>query len=329
MSEKTLRRLRQQARRPQPPQIYRGPALYLDTSVLRKAGPRLREVVRRQTATTSLYAIYELLSEVRRDPRSFARRRGALRNIFDARVHIDWQCEEAIIISTFELTAPLAASYMKMGRERIEQPIKRLVDLVMDANDLDALQKALRASSMEATLRRVEEYDESISSQWMSSISEGHRNSRQILDEINSGVRPKPPEMEYSTTKEFSELMLGPKRNLNKYISVRALAGRASQFIGRWHPEGKTISFELLVPSFNGRADIYADALAVWLMTKYGNMGSPGRNDAMDLLHFMYAGSDTTILTEDAGQAEIAKAVCRATMTLDQYLSAPNEQPTT
>lgn len=316
MNEKHAKKLRRAARPTRP-------TVYLDTSSLRRAGRNLLKLNEKNKAKTSLESIYELLNGIRNDQDSFFRRRGTLRNIIDAKVHIDWRLPEAITLFSFNLTRCFEPELQALFLDQMELKIKQIIDAALSAEDLVQFMKITKDRNLCDALDKIESYDNNSSSHWVKTFTEAFKDNKKILDEINAGLRPKDPDMPYSNLKEFGTWMLKEdKLNINRFMSLHAMAERAILIVRKFCISSYAVSWKDILASYNKTIDCYIEALGFWHIYNYSNMHAPGRNDGTDVAHFLYVDRGLKFITEDSAQANIAKSIKMNTMSVDEYLKS-------
>lgn len=277
---------------------------YLDSSFLRNAGSllpkRLEELALNTTPTTSVLTLRELIAESDKNDREFLRRRAALRGLQDARVSILTVDIWEKIFDAFDYFQ----SYELVGDSSKEE-LFAIWEEICCSDSLNDFFRSLRSRSLTEVFREIQ--------------GEDRRLARILTSDTAQLSRDIKLQFENTTTKERAELQelgLPPNGDLRNLITSTTMQAGL-----RWatiqgmlvslHNEMDIEGFDVvrIMKTYNGRLDVFARAAGRLLDEQIITGNALGKNDAIDLLHFLWIESTDVLATLDSKMRNVASSI--------------------
>lgn len=286
--------------------------IYLDTSFCRAAGRSLKNLTLEVQKTapsvqvcTSMLTLIELLPDADTTDQDYARRRSAIASIHDAGIEIIWRMPEAVFVNTFSVLRDTYAL-----TENRDLWVGELVRIVLRSETASDYRAALSDSRLAQRLRVLRDYDNNFAARLAQITQEGNKQARE--------------EFEQTTPEE--------RRHAESLGLVRYTGDRFAEFVKSMIDTGATLAFgriglvqlalrlcrldeldeqlqDKVDDSFNGAALLFLHALTALLDADLQNGSHPGRNDALDISHFLYLSPGDVLASTDKKMAAIAKTL--------------------
>src|SRR5436309_2306810 len=143
-------------------------AVYFDTSALRALGMAvLRRFPPGATYQTSVLALMELASGLRRDRREYQRRRALLCGLAEMRFPIISRGPEQMLRAAFRVLAPLPEDNRLLS-------VGRLTALVREASELAEFETSIRTRGLVPLVESFEIYDRTVGEHYVQHSVDGH-----------------------------------------------------------------------------------------------------------------------------------------------------------
>jgi hypothetical protein len=269
---------------------------YLDTSVLRGLGRRATKVLD-QGCCTSALALLELLAGVRKDDKSYARRRAAILAVLDATPKsVIWELPDSRLTTCFALVRKTCTTI----EQRIE-PLRKLLDCVRLSPDRTAFAVCAEGLNLPFSIEFFEKLDGEFGVEFRKSTEKGNAEIREAFNRAPAGGSIIPANIRTASFNEFCIWFRDQAALLNFSITVSGLARRVVEQVPSL-PEGAVHD------SYDGSIDVFVNALSFVSMAMTANMDLPGRNDALDLAHFLFLEKGDTLATDDNKARAVAEA---------------------
>lgn len=272
--------------------------LYLDTSIIRRLGRRLKTWEHRHRSYTSVLSIVELLNGIGKDVAEFRKRRSAIAGIFLAGIQIDWQMPELKLRCAFTRLRPKYDIF-----EKRTECIQEIIRCLRESKSADEF--VLREANLRLMfpLRYFADYDEIMSRQTIESAAKwtpkfhesfAHESTAQWLRFV--GLPPG------ASARELSARVDGSAFDYGTTIFAMTTKFAAEEGIVN------EVEKEALFRSYDGSCSFYIRALASqqWRQVAWGDM--PGRNAGVDFHHLIYLTPGVELVTVDRRMAAAASA---------------------
>jgi len=251
---------------------------YLDTVAVRRLSKELPKL--KGNSYTSALVILELISGI--NEREFKIRKQVVKNLLESRFPIVWKLPETIKAEAFPI---------------IEIKEKRTLGLLKICFEL------LRSENLETLILTTEnevynidffkEWDNTHSFGFVDATSKGNEELKKIYNDerVNNG------EAFENYAKQFVK-SLASDFEVNNAVTIK---GMASNYAAQVSSNGEEVSEEEVYNSYNHSIDIFLESFSLFSAKKSGVLGTPAKNDYVDLNHLLYLRSDPNcfIVTDD------------------------------
>ena len=260
--------------------------------MLRRRSRELPRSPLRHVAYTSALALIELIAGARESENQFARRRAAIEGIFRAELPVDWQLPDAKIACAF----PRLRQKYDMFETRCGS-LEALVTLLRKCNSAQEFSRRADALSLPVPLRYFEEFDATYGKD-TSGDPVWPKEYRQLFE-----VGAVPTQfLGLSSTASYAEFMRAFQASaFNEIVMMEALAEVVAELAG--YTDVRDI--EELRKTYDGSIGPYLKALS-YRHFEQAVGRQPGRNDAIDIAHFLYLVPGATLVTTDRSLAQLA-----------------------
>ena len=266
---------------------------YLDTSSLRFLGAKLCSVCSKQPCFASALALLELLNGIRSEEQ-FSVRASCIKAILSSGIDIDWTLPEQRLVTSF--------ARLSFEDRRIE-PLKQLVNCIARANSLEEF---LLFITEEALIEQMEQFEED-DSHFGDQLRRATLASS-IRGAFDESAKNHYPGLGQKARKRlfplFCGAMKGPLSPINISATVLAYAQRYAEDCNQDITE---VDIRDLYESYNGSADIFFSAYSYAAVTYEEKGLSVGKNDALDLHHFVYLTHGDVLVTEESANKIIRR----------------------
>ncbi len=264
---------------------------YLETNAVRALSRQLTVSIQadRKRVFTSFLAISEIISGSTES--DFSERRAILRNIFNAKLKVDWRSPNRVFSDCFGLTN---------RQDPISEVVRRALSVVLSSTTL--------VEARQCGIRRRPPVDIQFLLHGKAEMGRAYVESRSGQnDSYRLALHSQP----LKATLEAAGLgSAQARRKLNSDISsemdkellrqAATLVASGTERIGR---------AEELLKTYDGGLDYHIQA-SRWTQFEYMTLGNlPGENDASDILHFLYVNATTTMVSDDRLCNKIASAL--------------------
>lgn len=271
--------------------------IYLDTSVLRGLGHRSTKALEGKCYTSAL-ALLELLAGVSKDDNSYTRRRAVIVAILNAPpTSVVWELPDTRLLMCF--------SYVRENcttQELRIEPLRRILECVRANSNRAAFIRAEQALGLSFPIEFFEQLDREIGAEFRKSTEKGNSEIRAAFNAQPVDNNIVPANILNGSFKDFCQWFRDKEKVLNFSTTVFGLARRVVDL-------APSLPVEKVHDSYNGSIDVFVNAFSFASMTKTANMDLPGRNDALDLAHFLFLADGDALATNDGGMASIAEAI--------------------
>ncbi|UMQ41572.1 hypothetical protein MKS83_19570 [Chryseobacterium sp. Y16C] len=268
---------------------------YLDTVAVRRLSKELPKL--KDNSYTSALVILELISGI--NEREFKIRKQVIKNLLECGFPIIWKLPETMKAEAFPI---------------IEIKEKRTLGLLKICYEL------LRSENLETLILKTEnevynidffkEWDSTHSFEFVNATSKGNEELKKIYydERLNNG------EAFENYAKQFVK-SLASDSELNNYITVK---GMASNYAAQASMNGEKVSEEEIHNSYNHSIDIFLEYFSLFSAKKSGELGTPAKNDYVDLNHLLYLRDNLNffIVTDDK---MILNIITKQSMTIQKF----------
>ena len=266
---------------------------YLETSTLRFLGNRLNYLKSEYVYFTSALAFVELLSAAKEDDRSYRAAKNIFNLLHSKNVEIIWSLPEQRICETFD--------YLSHEDDRIDS-LKEVVAIVgRSATHSEFLIEAGKCNSA-YDLEFISTYDNQYGVEFTKASIVGNKNIKAVHRK-NSGQSIFSAEELKLPLKEFCHLLNTKYFDLNKSLTVWAFAQTLSTWL-EVAPTEETIG--KVYRSYNHKLHMFIVADTYYCTQMTGTQNHPGRNDFLDLSHFMYIDVQDVMVSNDVDVLTLA-----------------------
>jgi hypothetical protein len=270
---------------------------YLDTSVLRSHGKRLRTVSPRFRVRTSSLAITEILTGIPheapdfgRDDKEFLRRRSSLLALHDSSVSInDMWLDERIDLA-------FQQGHSRVGENKyFADAVRQLDKVVCQSPDYASFLAMLKNEALLEKLVKLKAFDEHTSKSFTTTTNQAIKESMLLPSE--STVSPTRPR----TLRDIRDHLNSEAGiQINYSSALLALASRVAGLEATTElVHDMPDEIEEIYQSYTGELDVFLFAWAISSVDAIANEEAWGRNDGMDLLHLCFLEEDDTFVTSD------------------------------
>lgn len=291
-------------------------AFYLDTSAIRALGKRLPDSPTFNQSLTSAVTLVELLAGAARSADEHYRCRAAARAVFRSGLHVEWTMPEVKIGEAFP--ALLQMGTIEDGRS---EALKALVERLCNSDTPATFRESCAARSLEDYgLAYFEDYDATFGDDFNRASERFDRELRREfqqpgLDQQLHALGLPPGLSARQFSRRFSV------HPLNYASSVLAVALKIAEHVGRTDE-----SFvKALYDSYDRSIDCYLLATSIKSMERPATGEVPGRNDALDLAHFVYPSPKTELVSDDRAMCALGRSIGVEVRGSQQWLRRPLE----
>jgi hypothetical protein len=276
--------------------------LYLDTSAIRGQGGAF-DAAGPRAFTASALTFVELLNGIGTDDTSYTRRRSAIRRVIEnSAIRVIWEFPDQRITNCF--------GELQRAYQFIEKRVPSLQDilrLVQQHEGRGDFLTAEQGANVEYHLDYFEHLDNAFGQPFRLATVDGNIQVRSMFDAARSLDSPVVPSfIRQGSFRDFCLWFRDQQRDLNRAITIAALARRAAVQVDSSQPD---LLVRRFYDTYDGSIDLFVDALSHATMSMMSDMTGPGRNDPIDLAHFLYLSQRAGLVTNDKKLTEIAISV--------------------
>jgi hypothetical protein len=272
------------------------PALYyLDTSAVRCLGNKIDELPARRPTFVSALVMMELLSGIMKSQEEYRRRRAAIRRCLAAGVKIAPHFPDTLLHMTFDY-APVT--------ELRTEALQKLLELAVATTTQEEFRLQLpTAEDPSFPFEYFETWDDGFGQQLVSTFADDNIALRRVFEEVQADKKVTAMPIQGMTWVQFCDYFSSEQELLNKSITIRSLA---QTYAPDYFAAPTKADVEAIYESYNGKADSFVAAFSRAVFECRRNMSQPGRNDALDLAHFLYLAPPIELISNDNKMLRLA-----------------------
>jgi len=278
--------------------------LYLDTSAVRAVGKRLAQLHRPDLCTSAL-TIVELVAAATSSEAELKRIRPGLEVLLTGSpVSIDWRMPEAFQATSF--------AWMKENcqmQERRLESLTKLGSLVVSSSSLTEFGERETAAKLQFPVDYWREFDFLFGKAYVESSRVTGLQLREAFERAKRGegnIGLLGTAIQDMTYPAFCRWFAKEHSLVNRSATVHALAHRLAADMTSADPPDNLVA--AIHDSYDGSIDVFVDAFSWRAMVDHGEGRTPGRNDALDLAHFLAIETNAVLSTGDRIMSETALA---------------------
>lgn len=292
--------------------------LYLDTSAVRALGKRLAQLSRPGLCTSAL-TIVELIAAATSSEGQLNRIRPALNVLLTGSpVSIDWRLPEAFQATTFEWIR----QNCRLQEQRLES-LKELGSLVVSSSSLTDFREREAAANLRFPVEYWREFDFLFGEAYIESSRVTGLQLKEAFERAKRGednIEVLGQAILDMTYPAFCRWFAKEHSLLNRSATIHALAHRLAADMTSGAPPDKLVS--AIYETYDGSIDVFVDAFSWRSMVDHGEGRTAGRNDALDLAHFLAIETNAVLSTGDRIMGDTAIASGLKIISPDQLESA-------
>ncbi|MBY0383671.1 hypothetical protein K2X05_00805 [bacterium] len=279
---------------------------YLDTSALRVLSKDLPEL-KAHPVYISVLGLIEIISRVRHSEQDFTRCKSTLSSILKSGIKVDHRMPDQVLLSGFDL---INKKY-DFKEFRVDC-LNKIIALTQECTSLEDFIKKekILSEAIKHPLEYFEIYDKSFGENFSQSFDSETKIIREAFDRVKSGLEIDtivPKEVLNGSFPDFCVWFLDTQELINESATVFALAQRAvSDLTGFGH---SAESQDEIYESYNGKTSAFVAAYSRLTMYVHKNGGRPGRNDPLDMAHFLYIGEGSILISNDKKMLQISNEI--------------------
>jgi len=251
---------------------------YLDVNAVYNYNNLSKEV--QSNCFTSALAILEIVAGF--NDKDFYRRKVALKNIVDNKVHVDWRLVESIMYDAFDILNEF---------EMLNHNITHLKEIALDC---------LAAKSFSDIKRKdLILYFKAIDKSLSNIFTQGRRSVNLVFRDVDTSIKFQEVRIELDKQKLLQTLFIS---DISRYseISLKYIVNTVFSIIKRSKAIDKpTYSKEEIKASYNNLIDVFLLAFDRDFFNFLGVDELPGKNDLQDLYHLFYLREGDMIISDD------------------------------
>lgn len=263
-----------------------GVRFYLETSTVRALGGKIRNLKDDREYFTSALSLVELLSAAQGSDRSYRAAKQILLAIEERKIPIDWTLPEGKLGNSFD--------YL-LHKEMRASDLAKIAETLRESDDHASFLKKEQDANLKYGLGFLCHYDNSFGIQFTKATIAGNKDIKDTISK-QKGDSIFPQEELDLPIKDFCKLLNSKYFELNKSLSVWAIAGVMATWIEDPVTDETTAK---IYNSYNWQTERHIIAYTYYCTEKTGTQDQPGRNDHLDLSHFMYLGWDDILVSND------------------------------
>lgn len=251
---------------------------YLDTVAVRTLSKELPKL--RNNSFTSALVILELISGL--SEREYTIRKQVIKNLLINRFPIVWKLPETIKAEAFPI--------IEINESRTHGLLKICFELIRSEN-LETL--ILNTKNETYNIDFFKELDKTYYTGFIDATLKGNEDLKKIYSEIRSTEG----KIYENIAKQFVK-SLEKEYETNNGFTLNAIANHLSIFASK---NSDYVSDEELRKCYNHSIDIFLQVFSSFSAKKSGELGTPAKNDYIDLNHLLYLGNKPNlyIVTND------------------------------
>lgn len=269
---------------------------YLDTVAVRRLSKELPKL--KDNSYTSALVILELISGI--NEREFNIRKQVIKNLLECGFPIIWKLPETIKAEAFPILEI---------REKRTLGLLRICYELLRSENLETL--ILKTENEVYNIDFFKEWDSTHSFGFINATSKGNEELKKIYNDerLNNG------EAFENYAKQFVK-SLASDFELNNSITVK---GMASNYAAQASSNGEKVSEEEVHNSYNHSIDIFLEYFSLFSAKKSGELGTPAKNDYVDLNHLLYLRDNLNcfIVTDDK---MILNIITKQSLTIQKFI---------
>jgi hypothetical protein len=247
---------------------------YLDTNALYNL--KKFPVTLLPSTFTSFFALIELVSGIT-DQKSFSKRKGALKLVFERKVTIKWDLTDKLIFESFDFFNDLEFVENRIG------PLNDLILAILTTDDYEIFRET-KVFGSEFGLGFFRDLDDRVSNGFIKASIEGIKRFKQ---DINAD--PEQNTVEYNNISYVLDNSKAVNDFFNSFPEInRAITILSLSYYALDLANGNSLDVESVFKSYNGNINIFVDTLSKFSIDKLTQKNLPGKNDYADLLHVIY-----------------------------------------
>lgn len=273
---------------------------YLDTSAIRQIGAKLPELAQKTELKASVLGQMELLSRAGKEE-SYDRCKAQLHLLSKSGIQIDDNMPEKLTVWSFDYMVERTNF-----KDKRVPCLKKLVEFLLESSDCDDFKKRDEEANFSHPLEFWEIYDDEYGKSFNEAFVADTKMLREVFKDVQSGEKDSPivpGEILEQGFSSFCGWFMDNKGDVNFAATVNALAHVAANYISS--PE----AVAMIHDSYNGTNSAFVDAMSRLSMYTHMNGGSLGRNDALDLAHFLYVKEGSRLVTADVKMARLSASI--------------------
>lgn len=276
--------------------------LYFDTSAIRMKGSSILNTIDSVNSTTSILTAIELISAAAENEKEFQRVRPIFRSFFDGSFEIDWRMPEEKIFSAF---SSLNAVF-EYQEHRTASLIQYLNVAIKAASNVLFIEMC-EGLKCQYSLRYFVDYDKMFGRQLRESLSDDMKQIKNIFQKHGGQPNAFPEDWNVQIDMGYKEMWdLPHMRQVLLYATIYGMVHVALDFCGQ---VGHELAEEEVYDSYNQSIEVFIKAFS-WIMDDISKNGrTMGKNDPLDLAHFLYLTPDSVLLTNDGRMRQVAKSI--------------------
>lgn len=271
---------------------------YLDTSAVRQFGGKLAELAQKYKFETSMLTIVELLSKSD-EKASYPRCKSQIESLLKSKIPISEDMPDKLILTGFDYAS------MFDFQESRTPCLKKIINFLINSEDVESFIKLDSESGSSHPLEYWKIFDNTFSKQFDSTFKDDTKMLKMAFQKSKEqgGSKEIPLEVLEKGFQYFCEWFMDNRADINFAATVNGLAVRAANDLPGEH------SVEVIYTSYNGKNSAYVDATSRYAMLIHKNGGSPGRNDGLDLAHFLYIKEGYALITNDTKMLQLSEKI--------------------
>lgn len=278
---------------------------YLDTSAIRVIGKdlvRLSQVVK---IKISVLGIIEIISRARSSESDYLRCKSTLKTVMDSQLSIDYDMPDKVLLSGFDYIND-RCNFKEFRVDCLNSVLK----ILLDSGDYNTFLTEQKALSVSHPLEYFEIYDQSFGEGFSESFDKETQIIKEAFRLVKEGKAENqivPKEIIEGSFQNFCEWFMDEQELINESVTVNGLAQRGMKELAEAGLLVEDVG--LIHDSYNGCISAFVSAASRLTMYVHKNGGRPGRNDPLDLAHFLYIKEGDFLVSKDRKMLELSRLI--------------------